>query len=373
VNTFLITGATGAIGSVLARVLLEEPSARLRMIIRAKSSAHLEERLRRLYEFWKIDPDNRSVSARIQAQAGDVTLPRLGLDESTYRRLVGEVTHVVHSAGDVRLNRPLEEARQSAVDSTRYILSFATDGSNAGRFQKLEFVSTVGVAGRMEGLVPERAFSEPRRFRNSYEAAKAQAETLLVGEMEKGLPATIHRPSMVVGNSQDGRIIQFQVFYYLCELLSGRRTRGIVPDTSDIRLDIVPVDYVARAIHVSSQRTDSIGRIFHLCAGPSQAPTINDLARHVRDFFISHGRAAPPVKRISPALVRTLLPLAALLSSAKRRRSLRSLTHFLDYLDEPQTFANASSQAYFSSAGVSAIPVKNYLDTVLSYYVARAA
>ena len=372
-RTILITGATGAIGSVLARAVLDEGGVRLRLLIRAKSSAHLQERLRQLYEFWEIDPDNRSISTRIEALAGDVTQPRLGLEESVYQRLVGEVSHVVHSAGDVRLNRPFDEARKSAVDSTKHILSFVAACGEQGHFRKLEFVSTVGVAGRTAGTVPERAFSETRTFRNSYEAAKAQAEALLIGEIDKGLSATIHRPSMVVGDSRNGRIIRFQVFYYLCEFLSGRRTGGIVPDASDVRLDIIPVDYVARAIQASSLREDSIGRIFHLCAGPSEAPNIHDLSRHVREFFISHGRNAPPVRRISPALIRILLPVATWLSPGKRRHSLRSLNYFLDYLDEPQTFANASSQAFFSNAGVPAIPVKNYLDTVLSYYVSRAA
>ena len=55
--------------------------------------------------------------------------------------------------------------------------------------------------------------------------------------MQAGLPATIHRPSMVVGDSQTGKVIHFQVFYHLCEFLSGRRTLGIVPDTGDAALD----------------------------------------------------------------------------------------------------------------------------------------
>ena len=130
------------------------------------------------------------------------------------------------------------------MDSARGIVSFSDACAQHGAFEKLEFISTVGVAGNMSGTVPERAFGEARTFRNSYEEAKAEAETLLLQQIERGLPATIHRPSMVVGDSRDGTIIQFQVFYYLCEFLSGRRTVGVVPETHDIRLDVVPVDYV---------------------------------------------------------------------------------------------------------------------------------
>src|SRR5262249_47879396 len=163
--------------------------------------------------------------------------PFLGLDRPSYERLSREVTHVVHAAGNVKLNRPLEEARRSAVDAAGHVVSFVDACRACGGFQKLRFLSTVGVVGKMPGTVPERAFPEARAFRNSYEAAKAEAETFLLEHMARGLPATVHRPSMVVGDSRDGRIIQFQVFYHLCEFLSGRRTAGVIPGARDIRLD----------------------------------------------------------------------------------------------------------------------------------------
>jgi thioester reductase-like protein len=370
-RTILVTGGSGAIGSVLARYLLDEEDTRVRLLLRARSRAHLDERLQELYHFWDIDPKEGCVSARVEAVAGDVTLPRLGLDESIYRRLTAEVTHVIHSAGNVKLNRPLDEARRSAVDSAGHIVSFAGACGRNGSFQKLEYVSTVGVAGKMAGTVPERAFVEPRSFRNSYEAAKAEAEAFLLRQMDEGLSATIHRPSMVVGDSRDGKIIQFQVFYYLCEFLSGGRTAGFVPDARDIQLDIIPVDYVARAIQASSIRSDATGRIFHLCAGPSQAPRINDLANRVRHFFASHGRHTPSLHRIPPAVLRSLLPVATWLAPATIRPSLQSLPYFLAYLDGPQTFANVRSQEFFSAEGVNVPPVDTYLETVLSYYLSR--
>jgi thioester reductase-like protein len=371
VRTVMVTGAIGAIGSVLTQHLLEEEDTRLRLLLRAKSRAHLEERLQELYRFWRIDPNNRLVSARVEALIGDVTVPCLGLEDWDYQRLAAEVTHVIHSAGNVKLNRPLDEARRSALDSANHIVSFVDACGRNGQFQKLEFVSTVGVAGRMAGTVPERALTEPRSFRNSYEAAKAEAEAFVLREMERGLVATIHRPSMVVGRSEDGRIIQFQVFYYLCEFLSGQRTAGIIPDAHDIRLDIVPVDYVARAIQASSIDNVAAGRIFHLCAGPSEAPQINQLACRVRDFFATHGRRLPLLRPIPPVLMRALLPLVSRLATGDVRRSLKSLPYFLAYLGAPQTFANVRSEEFFSAVGLRVPPVETYLDAVLSYYLAR--
>jgi thioester reductase-like protein len=368
VRTVLVTGATGALGNVIAKCLLDERDTRIRLLVRARSRAHLDERLQELFRFWGIHHEGRDLSDRIQAVSGDVMLPDLGLETSVHAHLTGEVTHVIHSAGNVKLNRPLDEARRSAVDSAAHIVSFVRACAAHGQLRKLDFVSTVGVAGRMAGLVPERAFHEPRAFRNSYEAAKAEAEALVLEAMSKGLPATIHRPSMIVGESTDGTIIQFQVFYYLCELLSGQLTAGIIPNVRDVQLDIVPVDYVARAIQVSSACDEAAGRIFHLCSGPLRAPRVTDLAHRIREFFHAQGRHVPALRTVSPAIVRMLLPVMGTLMPGRIRRSLAGLPYFLAYLEPPQTFDNVGSDAFFSSAGVSIPPVAAYLDKVLMYY-----
>ena len=56
---------------------------------------------------------------------------------------------------------------------------------------------------------------EVRTFHNTYEQAKAEAEEYLYPFMaDERLPITIHRPSMVVGDSMTGKAISFQVFYH---------------------------------------------------------------------------------------------------------------------------------------------------------------
>jgi len=371
VRTVLLTGGTGAIGSVLAKRLIADGDTRVRLLLRARSAAHLSERLSELYRFWQLDSEDRSVSARVEALAGDVTMPRLALDEATYQRLTSEVTHVVHSAGNVKLNRPLEEARRSAVDAVGHILSFVDRCRAAGSFRKLEAVSTVGVAGRTPGVIAERAFREPRSFRNTYEAAKAEAETVLLDRIDEGLPATIHRPSMVVGDSMTGTIVQFQVFYYLCEFLSGRTTGGVVPDGGDVRLDIIPVDYVARAIDASMRRDDAVGRIFHLCSGPELAPRVNVLGDMVRQHFTMRGHTVPPLRRVAPAAMLDELSEAARGASEAVQRSLQTLPHFLAYLDEPQTFAHVRTREFLGDDDGEPPSVEHYLKTVLDYYLAK--
>jgi nucleoside-diphosphate-sugar epimerase len=217
-------------------------------------------------------------------------------------------------------------------------------------------------------VVPERPLREAREFHNTYEAAKAEAEEILLQQMQRGLPATIHRPSMVVGDSRTGKIIHFQVFYYLCEFLSGKRTFGIIPDARDVRLDIIPVDYVARAIQVSASRPDAVGRVFHLCSGPLRAPRIVDLARWLHHHLSAHAGKLTRLRPVPLAWIRRSLPLLRLLAPRTARRALDTLPFFLAYLDEDQLFDNSRTSDFFSSDGLAVPPVGDYLGRVLEYH-----
>ena len=278
----LLTGSTGAVGSALVGAFLAEPGTELRLVIRAATRDELHERLERLFRFVGVAPDDAATRARVRALSGDVTAPGLGIDVADLTGLRSEVTHIVHSAGAVRMNLPIEAARRSAVDSAREIAAFAKSGP---RVRKVEFVSTVGVGGRMGGLLPETWIEQARGFHNTYEQAKAEAEDYVRTEAERGLPLTVHRPSMVVGDSRTGAIAHFQVFYHLCEFLSGRRTLGLCPRLGQTRLDTVPADYVARAIAWSSGQSETAGKVLHLCSGPHDSIPLPELRRQVRERF----------------------------------------------------------------------------------------
>jgi thioester reductase-like protein len=367
VRVYLVTGATGVVGSAVAARLLADPDAALRLVVRGRDDDEAQSRLARLAEFWGTTP--AALGRRVTAHRGDVTEPALGLAPAAHERLARETTHVIHCAAAVRMNLPLEEARRSAVAGTRNALAFAQACRREGVLRKVEVVSTVGVGGRRAGVLPEHWLDEPRAFHNTYEQSKAEAETVVRAELAHGMPITVHRPSMVVGDSRTGKIIHFQIFYHLAEFLSGRRTLGFCPAPGPTCLDIVPSDYVADAIAWSSTRTETAGRVLHLAAGPQGAMPIGDLRRHVRRAFAAKGLRVPPDLTVPASVFRRALPLMARLAPARNRRALAALPIFLDYLDEDQRFGNAETTALLEAAGIRLPERGATLDRVLDYYL----
>lgn len=369
-KTYFITGASGVVGSALVPLLLAEPDLELRLLLRAGTARALRERLEALFRFWGIASDDAAPRSRMVALRGDVGVPRFGLSAADYQDLAASCTHIVHAAGNVRMNLPIAQARRSSVDSARHIVALARACPG---LEKLEFVSTVGVGGRMP-VVPERWLSdEPRAFHNSYEQAKAEAEDYLRRETEQHeLPVTVHRPSMVVGDSRTGKIIHFQVFYYLCEFLSGRQTFGLLPNLDGVRVDTIPVDYIARALRWSSTRRETTGRVLHLCSGPERAMEIPWLVDALRELLATRGGQLPSLKRVPVGVFRSILPILQGIAVGKLRKPLKNLSIFLDYSRDGQVFDNRMSDRLLSTAGIAVPDPKLYLTPVLDGYLRRS-
>src|SRR6185312_130864 len=237
-----------------------------------------------------------------------------------------------------------------------------------GTRAKLEFLSTVGVGGRLEARLPERFITEARRYHNTYEQSKAEAEEFVREQIARGLPATVHRPSMVVGDSRSGHTIGFQIFYHLVEFLTGNRTFGAFPSFGKTCLDIVPVDYVSAAVVWSSEQESTVGKILHLCSGPDGSLPIGVLQQRIRSQFAAAGARLPPMVKLPPALFRAAARIIGALSPPQLKRAIATLPIFLDYLAEDQAFENGATRRLLGAAGIALPAVESYLSKVLGYY-----
>lgn len=350
---------------------MADPDTDVWLLIRADSDSALAGRLEELLRFWGCADDADRVR-RIHGLRGDAGLPRFGLDESAYEDLARRCTHIIHCAGTVRMNLELDKARRSAVGSAEQILSLARRITEVGQLAKVDFVSTVGVAGKRSGTLPEAWLDEMPAFHNTYEQAKAEAEVVVRRAIdEEQLPITVHRPSMVIGDSRDGHVIHFQIFYFICEFLSGCKTAGLFPNFADIQLDVIPSDVVATAIVAASRDPATTGRIFHLCSGPALAPLVEEVKVAVRKAFSRRGLAVPPGINLPIGWFAGLARVAVRLAPQRQRKVLATLPIYLDYLADRQSFGNPVFLAWFAAQGYRLPLWQEYLPQVLDCYLAR--
>src|SRR6185503_9466239 len=92
---------------------------------------------------------------------------------------------------------------------------------------------------------------------------------------KSGLPVSVFRLSMVVGDSRTGHTSAFNVMYWPLKMLS-RGVFWIVPADPTGVVDIVPVDFVADAVEALSADPARRGRGFHIAAGPDRCCTIGE-------------------------------------------------------------------------------------------------
>jgi thioester reductase-like protein len=116
------------------------------------------------------------------------------------------------------------------------------------------------VAGRRRGLIREDELRHDAGFRNHYEESKYMAE-LSVDELKSELPVTIHRPAVVVGDSNTGVTAKYDGIYYLIHYL--RRWPGglslINIGNSEVRLNLVPIDFVIEAMVALAKDERAVG------------------------------------------------------------------------------------------------------------------
>ncbi len=276
----LLTGATGFLGAQIARRLIQKQDCRVVALVRAEDHAGAVHKLSRAWWDWRELAD--AIGARVQVVRGDVAAPRLGLDAPTYDALVREVTHIVHSAADLRLNVSIEELRRTNVQGTAHLLDFARAVQREHGLTRFSHISTAYVSGARQGTVPEDALCDEFGFSCAYEFSKYEGERL-VQAAKSELPISVLRPGMIVGDSRTGEIRTFNTFYFPLKLYLTGVTR-LLPANPDLRVNIVPVDYVADAVVRLTFDARAEGLNFHLTAPYEALPTARELAAFVREW-----------------------------------------------------------------------------------------
>lgn len=236
------TGITGTVGGWLGAEALRHGFG-LTALMRDQTVSGAAERVRSVLALAGVEGGGE----RVAIVPGDLSDDPMRLVDRA--DALGDVSLICHCAAhtgfddaDARINHAVN------VEGTVAVLDLAS------RLRvPLVYISTAYVSGRREGVIHEHELDVGQRFNNSYEATKCQAELLVLQWAERtGLPVTVLRPGIVVGDWRNGNVMRFNTIYHLMrffDTVASSLGNGVirVAARAEATKNIIPVDYFARA------------------------------------------------------------------------------------------------------------------------------
>ena len=268
-----LTGSTGYLGSYLLAGLLTGHRDSLNLLVRAKSDQDARERLWQSLQLHFAFPQFfEHVNSRVRIFRGELTSECFGLADDEYRNLVDTTHSVIHCAAS--LNRRSEKQCLNVnLRGSLEVIQLARRAQNRNGLLRYSHVSTVAVSGKRQNEVvtEDAAIDWSRSDYDPYARTKKFSEHM-VRQLLPDVPRTIFRPSIVMGDSRRPETSQFdmvQAFDLLARL-------PVLPLRPDDRIDIVPADYVGKAIVAIHQKEQPAHGTYHLSAG-QQAQTYREI------------------------------------------------------------------------------------------------
>jgi thioester reductase-like protein len=280
---------------MVQKLLASDPKEQVFMLVRDKFTIDAEEFGAELL------PNQRK---RLVVLVGDVSSMDLGLSGKEYRTLVGELTNIHHMAAHLHLSARKEIIQQINVGGTRGVLELALE---CRRLRRFNYWSTAHVSGDREGLIMEDELFVGQKFLNHYEHSKYAAEKI-VRSMSRRVPATIFRPSVIVGDSKTGELDRFDGPYHLMVLIvdSPLDLQIPLPGAGCAPLHLVPIDFVIDAAYHLSRLEDAVSKTYHLV---DPCPLS---AHSVLQLVAERAHRKPPRGSIPAGIARALLKVPIL-------------------------------------------------------------
>jgi NAD(P)-dependent dehydrogenase (short-subunit alcohol dehydrogenase family) len=356
--SYFVTGATGFIGRNLVELLLEREGT-IYVLVREGSRGRLEE----LKSRWGADGD------RIVPVIGDLSQELLGCGDQV-DELKGKVDHFFHLAAIYDMTADAESQRVANVEGTRQAVKLA-EALDAKRFH---MVSSIAAAGLYKGTFTEDMFDEAHNVENHpYFQTKHESEAVV--REESSVPWRVYRPGIVVGHSETGEMDKIDGPYYFFKLL--QRARNALPQwfpgvgIEGRNINIVPVDFVAKAMdhiahlegfdgqafHLTDPNPMTAGQVINCFAKAAHAPeAAMRIDSRMLEFIPKQVRSGltmlPPVKRITDQVLADLgIPRSVLV-----------------YINYPTDFDSTKTQAALEGTGISVPPLPSYADKLWDYW-----
>jgi thioester reductase-like protein len=259
-----VTGSTGYLGSYLVAGLLTEHREKLNLLVRAKSEQEARERLwTSLQLHFEFPVFLEYLNTRVRIFRGDLTGECFGLSDNEYHVLVDTTESLIHCAAS--LNRKSErQCLNVNLRGTLEVIQLARRAQNRNGLRRYSHVSTVAVAGKRknEVVTEDAAIDWSRSDYDPYARTKKFCEHM-ANQLLPDVPKTIFRPAIILGDSRRSETSQFdmvQAFHVLAQM-------PVLPLRPGDKIDIVPANYVGKAIVTIHQKVAPVHGIYHLSSG----------------------------------------------------------------------------------------------------------
>jgi nucleoside-diphosphate-sugar epimerase len=345
-KTIFLTGFPGFIAGRLVERLARE-GARFLLLVQPGFVGRALEDIERISEKTGTPRDG------FRVMEGDITREDLGLSAEDLAEARREATVVFHLAALYDLAVRQDIAMRVNVEGTRNVNGFARRLASLRRYH---YVSTCYVAGRRTGRILESELRHAAGFRNHYEETKYLAE-LEVEALKAELPVTIHRPAVVCGDSLTGETAKYDGVYYLIKyLLMQPRLLSLANiGNRDVRLNVVPIDFVVEAMAALARDERAVGATVQI-ADP-QPLTTHELFETIAQSLARRGS----LLTVPPALVQKSLAF-------KVSEKLTGLPRVgAPYFFLRQTYDTARAQELLAPHGIACPPFSSYVGALVGF------
>ena len=339
------TGFPGFLGSAVLERVLARGDGPVACLVQPRYRDLADRRAREITENAGVERDD------VRIYEGDITESDLGFDGGENLESVSELYHFA-AVYDLSVEHDL--AHDVNVRGTEHVLEFA---ETVG-VERFHHVSTCYVSGRYDGVFTGDHLEEGQSFTNHYEETKYRAEVAVRERMAEGLPATIYRPAIVVGDSETGETDKYDGPYYLLRLLLAQprwlSVAFALPESGSAELNVVSRDYVVDAIAHLSALEGSMGETYQLC---DPAPlTVSRFVSVLAEAAGHRTVTVPTTKRLAKTATAWL---------AERGGPAEPAT--VDYLDHPTRYACPNTRRALAESGLECPPVESYVDRLVAF------
>lgn len=345
-NAIFITGFPGFIAEKLVKRLADENTKFFLLV----QKNFIEKALHDIERFSK---ETAAPKENFVVIEGDITEKNLGISEKDLKLIAAETTDVFHLAAVYDLAVEKDLAFAVNVEGTKNVNDFVKNLPNLRRYN---YISTCYIAGKREGTIYENELEHAAGFRNFYEETKYLAE-IEVENLKSEIPTTIFRPSVVVGDSETGETAKYDGIYALIKYLkmSPSLFRFVNVGNKNVRLNLVPVDFVVESLAVLSKDEAAIGKTLAI-ADPNPLTTEEIFDAISENLIGKKSVIHPPPVLVEKTLMMPLTPIVS------------GLPHSgVPYFFLPQIYDTNLSQNFLAAHNIACPNFKSYVKNLLAF------